>query len=144
MGLALPRQPVSPARGPAAPRPLATAHVISQSPRGMWILGACQKGQKIWQVSAQMTSILEELCRNQNPAGEKANVCRSATAGEGETLSAGGFSGCSASHSGAQAPSDTPVNASWLSLERQQQLQSCRLVPSRMFLPPRAAGGFLL
>lgn len=36
------------------------------------------------------------------------------------------------------------VNVSWLSLERQQQLQSCRLVPSRMFLPPRAAGGFLL
>lgn len=70
-----------PAPGPAAPRPLAAAHVISQSPRGMWILGACRKGQKIWLVSAQMTSVLEELCRNRSQAGEKANVYSSTTAG---------------------------------------------------------------
>lgn len=60
----------------------------------MWILGACQGGQEIWQVSAQMTSALEELCRNQSPAGEKANVCRPSAAGEGAALPAGEFSGC--------------------------------------------------
>lgn len=106
MGLALPGQPVSrvPAGGPAAPRPLALAHVISQSPRGMWILGACQRGQKIWQVSTQMTSALEELRRNQSPTREKANVCRSSAAVERAVLSAGGFSGSLQVTQHAQAP----------------------------------------
>lgn len=70
---------------------LGTRHLTESL--GMWILGACQRSQKIWQVSAQMTSALEELCRNQSPAGEKANVCRSSAAGERASLSAGGFSG---------------------------------------------------
>lgn len=71
----------------------------------MWILGARQRGQKIWQVSAQMTSALEELRRNQSPAAEKAHVCRSSAAGERAALSAGGFSGSLQVVQHAQAPS---------------------------------------
>lgn len=70
----------------------------------MWILGACQRGQKIWQVSAQMTSALEELRRNQSPTRKKANVCRSSAAGERAVLSAGGFSGSLQVTQRAQAP----------------------------------------
>lgn len=71
----------------------------------MWILGASQRGQKSWQVSAQMTSALEELRRNQSPAGEKANVCRSSAAGARAALSAGRFSGSLQAAQHAQAPS---------------------------------------
>lgn len=75
------------------------AHVISQGPQGLWILGMCQKGQEIWQISAQMTSALEGLCRNRDPAGEKANICRPAMAGK-EEISSRGFSGCATSNPG--------------------------------------------